>query len=35
MRLIADQTIQELEGVDYGEPTYDSFVVTNAHRLRL
>ena len=34
MRSIADQTIQELEGVDYGEPTYNSFVVTNTHRLR-
>ncbi|CAG1769198.1 hypothetical protein BAC2_00123 [uncultured bacterium] len=34
MRPIAVQTIQELEGVDYGEPTYDSFVVTNTHRLR-
>ena len=27
MRSIADQTIQELEGVDYGEPAY-------ANRLR-
>jgi hypothetical protein len=29
-----DQTPDHLEGVDWGEPTYPSYVVTNAHRLR-
>jgi hypothetical protein len=29
-----DQTLDQLEGVDWGDPTYSSYVVTNAHRLR-
>jgi hypothetical protein len=29
-----DKTLDELEGVDWGEPTYSSYVVTNSHRLR-
>jgi hypothetical protein len=29
-----DQTLDQLEGVEWGEPTFDSHVVTNAHRLR-
>ena len=29
-----DQTLDQLEGVDWGEPTFSSYVVTNAHRLR-
>ena len=29
-----DQTLDQLEGVDWGEPTYSSYVVTNTHRLR-
>jgi hypothetical protein len=27
-------TLQELEGEDWGEPTYDSYVVTTCHRMR-
>lgn len=34
MRDIAEQTLDELEGVEWGPPTYDSSVVTNVHRLR-
>src|SRR3712207_2262692 len=33
-RTIADQTLDELEGVEWGPPTYDSALVTNVHRLR-
>src|SRR6478672_1657976 len=33
-RNIADQTLDELEGVEWGPPTFDSSVVTNVHRLR-
>ena len=33
-RSIADQTLDELEGVEWGRPQYDSALVTNAHRLR-
>lgn len=29
-----DQTLTQLEGEDWGEPTYPSYVVTNSHRLR-
>jgi hypothetical protein len=29
-----DQTLDELEGVEWGPPSYHSYVVTNAHRLR-
>jgi hypothetical protein len=29
-----DQTLTQLEGDDWGEPTYPSFVVTNSHNLR-
>jgi hypothetical protein len=28
------QTLTQLEGEDWGEPTYQSYVVTNGHRLR-
>ena len=28
------QTLTELEGEDWGEPTWQSYVVTNSHRLR-
>ena len=28
------KTLQELEGEDWGEPTYDSHLVTECHRLR-
>jgi hypothetical protein len=31
---IADQTLDELEGVEWGPPTYDSALVGNVHRLR-
>jgi hypothetical protein len=31
---IADQTLDELEGVEWGPPEFDSFLVTNVHRLR-
>lgn len=30
----SDQTLDQLAGVAWGEPTYSSYVVTNAHRLR-
>ena len=33
-RTIAGQTLDELEGVEWGPPTYDSGLVTNVHRLR-
>ena len=33
-RTIADQTLDELEGVAWGPPTYESSLVTNVHRLR-
>lgn len=29
-----DKTLQELDGEDWGEPDFDSYVVTNCHRLR-
>ena len=29
-----NQTLDQLEGAAWGEPTYSSYVVTNAHRLR-
>src|SRR5437879_1802772 len=29
------KSLQELEGKDWGEPTYDSHLVTECHRLRL
>lgn len=29
-----EQTLTQLEGDDWGEPTYPSFVVTNSHNLR-
>jgi hypothetical protein len=29
-----DRTLTQLEGEDWGEPTYPSYVVTNSHRLR-
>jgi hypothetical protein len=29
-----DQTLTQLEGEDWGDPTYPSYVVTNSHRLR-
>ncbi len=28
------KSLQEIEGVDWGEPQYESYVVTNAYRLR-
>jgi hypothetical protein len=34
LRPIRDQTLQELEGRDWGPPTFDSHVVTEVHRLR-
>lgn len=30
----SDQTLTQLEGGDWGEPNYQSYVVTTAHRLR-
>lgn len=33
-RTIAEQTLDELEGVAWGPPMYDSNLVTNVHRLR-
>jgi hypothetical protein len=33
-RTIADQSLDELEGIEWGPPTYDSSIVTNVHRLR-
>ncbi len=35
MRPVADQTLEELDGLKYGEPSDNSFVVTETHRLRL
>jgi contact-dependent growth inhibition (CDI) system CdiI-like immunity protein len=29
-----EQTLTQLEGEDWGEPTFQSYVVTNSHRLR-
>ncbi len=29
-----NKSLQQLEGQDWGEPTYDSFLVTECHRLR-
>lgn len=29
-----DRTLTQIEGEDWGEPTYASYVVTNSHRLR-
>ena len=29
-----NKSLQELEGKDWGEPTYDSYLVTECHRLR-
>lgn len=34
MRAWENKTLQELEGEDWGEPTYDSYVVTTCHHLR-
>jgi hypothetical protein len=34
LRPIRDKTLQELEGKDWGEPSVDSHVVTERHRLR-
>src|SRR4029077_6378141 len=31
---VLDKSLQELEGSDWGEPTYDSHLVTTIHRLR-
>jgi contact-dependent growth inhibition (CDI) system CdiI-like immunity protein len=31
---ILDKSLQELEHKDWGEPTYDSYLVTTIHRLR-
>ena len=33
-RPIADQTLNELEGFEWGPPTFESALVTNIHRLR-
>ena len=33
-RAISDQTLDDLEGVEWGPPEYDSYLVTNVHRLR-
>jgi hypothetical protein len=33
-RTILDQSLDELEGAQWGPPTYDSALVTNVHRLR-
>jgi hypothetical protein len=30
----SEQTLTQLEGHDWGEPTFPSYVVTNGHRLR-
>ena len=30
----SEQTLTQLEGEDWGEPTFQSYVVTNGHRLR-
>lgn len=29
-----DKTLEELDGEKWGEPSYDSYLVTNCHRLR-
>ncbi len=29
-----EQNLDQVEGVDWGEPAYSSYVVTNSHRLR-
>jgi hypothetical protein len=34
MKAWSKKTLTELEGEDWGKPTYPSFVVTNGHRLR-
>ena len=34
VRIIADQTLDQLEGVEWGPPMHDSSLVTNVHRLR-
>ena len=31
---MAGKTLDELEGVAWGEPTFDSYLVTTCHRLR-
>ena len=31
---VLDKSLQELEQSDWGEPTYDSYLVTTIHRLR-
>ena len=33
-RAIADQTLDELEGIEWGPSPYNSYVVSNVHRLR-
>ena len=33
-RTLLDQSLDELEGAQWGPPTYDSALVTNVHRLR-
>lgn len=34
IRPIVEQTLDELEGVAWGEPKYDSYLVSTVHRLR-
>jgi hypothetical protein len=34
IRSVLEQTLTELEGKDWGDPPYDSHVVTEVHRLR-
>lgn len=34
LRLIADQTLDELEGIEWGPATHDSSLVASVHRLR-
>lgn len=34
IRVEADQSLDELEGIVWGPPAYDSHLVTNIHRLR-
>ena len=31
---LGEQSLDELEGVEWGPPTYDSYLVANVHRLR-
>jgi len=31
---LLEKTLEELDGQDWGEPNFDSYVVTNCHRLR-